>query len=101
MENMTAKREGDLLTVCLKNRLDAMNSSDVQQALEPLLNGIKHLRLDLSNLNYISSAGLRVLLFLRQELEEKNGDMELLHVNQIVMDVFDVTGLLEDLTIVE
>ena len=98
---MTAKREGDLLTVCLKNRLDAMNSSDVQQALEPLLNGIKHLRLDLSNLNYISSAGLRVLLFLRQEMEEKNGDMELLHVNQIVMDVFDVTGLLEDLTIVE
>ena len=101
MESMTAKREGDLLTVCLKNRLDAMNSSDVQQALEPLLNGIKHLRLDLSNLNYISSAGLRVLLFLRQEMEEKNGDMELLHVNQIVMDVFDVTGLLEDLTIVE
>ena len=101
MENMTAKREGDLRTVCLKNRLDAMNSSDVQQALEPLLNGIKHLRLDLSNLNYISSAGLRVLLFLRQEMEEKNGDMELLHVNQIVMDVFDVTGLLEDLTIVE
>ena len=101
MENMTAKREGDLLTVCLKNRLDALNSSDVQQALEPLLNGIKHLRLDLSNLNYISSAGLRVLLFLRQEMEEKNGDMELLHVNQIVMDVFDVTGLLEDLTIVE
>ena len=101
MESMTAKREGDLLTVCLKNRLDALNSSDVQQALEPLLNGIKHLRLDLSNLNYISSAGLRVLLFLRQEMEEKNGDMELLHVNQIVMDVFDVTGLLEDLTIVE
>lgn len=101
MERMTAKREGDLLTVCLKNRLDALNSSDVQQALEPLLNGIKHLRLDLSNLNYISSAGLRVLLFLRQEMEEKNGDMELLHVNQIVMDVFDVTGLLEDLTIVE
>ena len=101
MESMTAKREGDLLTVCLKNRLDALNSSDVQQALEPLLNGIKHLRLDLSNLNYISCAGLRVLLFLRQEMEEKNGDMELLHVNQIVMDVFDVTGLLEDLTIVE
>ena len=42
MENMTAKREGDLLTVSLKNRLDAMNSSDVQQALEPLLDGIKH-----------------------------------------------------------
>ncbi len=46
MENMTVKREGDLLTVCLKNRLDAINAADVQQALEPMLDGIMHLRLD-------------------------------------------------------
>ena len=101
MENMTVKREEDLLTVSLKNRLDAMNSFDVQQALEPLLDGIKHLRLDLADLNYISSAGLRVLLILLQEMENRNGDMKLIHVSQIVRDVFEVTGLLEDLTIID
>ncbi|MBQ8135884.1 MAG: STAS domain-containing protein [Clostridia bacterium] len=100
MENLTVKREGDLLSVSLKNRLDATNSSSVQEALEPQLKGVQHLRLDLSDLNYISSAGLRVLLFLLQEMQNRNGDMELHHVNQMVMDIFDVTGLLEDMPIV-
>ena len=94
MEYFTSNREGDTLSLHLKDRLDTKTSPIVQEAVEPLLNGIRHLKLDMEALNYISSAGLRVLLYLLQTMEE------LYHVNQVIRDVFDVTGLLDVLTIV-
>lgn len=100
MENLNARREGDTLTVYMRDRLDTKTSPIVQEALEPLLDGVMHLKLDMSELNYLSSAGLRMLLYLLQVMEDKKGDMELFHVNKIIRDVFDITGLLEVLTIV-
>ncbi len=100
MEYFTTKREGDILTVNLIGRLDTKTSPIVQEALEPLLAGVAHLKLDMEALNYISSAGLRVLLFLLQTMEDGNGDMELYNVNEVIRDVFDITGLLDVLTIV-
>lgn len=100
MEYFTSNREGDTLSLHLKDRLDTKTSPIVQEAVEPLLDGIRHLKLDMEALNYISSAGLRVLLYLLQTMEDANGDMKLYHVNQVIRDVFDVTGLLDVLTIV-
>ena len=100
MEYFTSKREGDVLTVYLKGRLDTKTSPIVQEALEPLLDGITHLKLDMAELNYISSAGLRVVLFLFQTMEDRNGDLELSHVNEVIRDVFAITGLQSILTIV-
>lgn len=100
MEYFTSKREGDVLTVYLKGRLDTKTSPIVQEALEPLLDGIMHLKLDMAELNYISSAGLRVVLFLFQTMEDRHGDLELRHVNEVIRDVLDITGLLNILTIV-
>jgi len=99
MEYLTSKREGDTLTVCLKGRLDTKTSPIVQEAVEPLLEGIAHLKLDMEGLNYISSAGLRVVLFMLQTMENQNGDMVLYRVNEVIRDVFDITGLLDVLTI--
>ena len=65
-----------------------------------MLGGIDELTLDFEALDYISSAGLRVLLTFEQELEEQGKTMRLCHVNDIIRDVFDVTGFLEILTIV-
>ena len=100
MENMTTKRDGDILMVYMKDRLDTKTSPIVQDALEPLLDGIMHLKLDMSELKYVSSAGLRVILFLLQQMEDRSGDMELYQVNETIRDIFDITGLLDVLTII-
>ena len=100
MLNITKKLEGDTLTVVLEGRLDTITSPKLQSELEPLFGGISRLVLDCEKLNYISSAGLRVLLTFFQELQEQEKKLELCHVNEMIRDVFDVTGFLDILTIV-
>ncbi len=100
MLNIVKKQDGDTLTVKLDGRLDTNTAPDFQTEMEPLLNDISKLVLDFEKLDYISSAGLRVLLTFEQEMEEQEKTLELTHVNDIIHDVFDVTGFLDILTIV-
>lgn len=100
MLNIVKKQDGDTLTVKLDGRLDTNTAPDFQIEMEPLLNDISKLVLDFEKLDYISSAGLRVLLTFEQEMEEQEKTMEVTHVNDIIHDVFDVTGFLDILTIV-
>ena len=100
MLNITKKVEGDTLSVTLDGRLDTKTAPQLQNELEPLLDGISKLVLDFEKVDYISSAGLRVLLTFQQDLAEQGKKMELCHVNEMIRDVFDVTGFLEILTIV-
>lgn len=100
MLDITKKQEGTVLGVALEGRLDTNTAPEFQEELEPMLESITKLTLDCEKLDYISSAGLRVLLTFLQELEEQGKTMELYHVNDIIRDVFDVTGFLDILTIV-
>ena len=100
MLNIVKKQDGDTLTVKLDGRLDTNTAPDFQTEMEPLLNGISKLVLDFEKLDYISSAGLRVLLTFEQEMEEQEKTLEVTHVNDIIHNVFDVTGFLDILTIV-
>ena len=100
MLNITKKQEGTALTVILEGRLDTNTAPEFQAEVEPMLGGINELTLDCEALDYISSAGLRVLLTFEQELEGQGKTMQLCHVNDIIRDVFDVTGFLEILNIV-
>ena len=100
MLNIVKKQDGDTLTIKLDGRLDTNTAPDFQTEMEPLLNDISKLVLDFEKLDYISSAGLRVLLTFEQEMEEQEKTLELTHVNDIIHDVFDVTGFLDILTIV-
>ena len=100
MLNIVKKQEGDVLNVRLEGRLDTNTAPIFQSEVEPLLGGISELALDFEKVDYVSSAGLRVLLTFEQELEEQDKKMVLCHVNDIIRDVFDVTGFLEILTIV-
>ena len=99
MLNLVKKQEGDALRVALEGLLDTNTAPEFQNEIEPLLGGVSRLTLDLEKLDYVSSAGLRVLLLFEQEQEQKGGSMELCHVNDIIRDVFDVTGFLDILTI--
>ncbi len=88
---------GDTLTVVLDGRLDTITSPDLEQALTDLA-GVKHLVLDFTKISYISSAGLRVLLALQKRMGVQ-GDMVVRHVDKMVMEVLEMSGFVDILTI--
>ena len=95
---ITQTKNGTDLTVALEGRLDTMTSPELEQAMRTALDDVDTLTLDLANLVYISSAGLRVLLTLHKRMAGKGG-MKVIHVGEIVQEVFDVTGFSGVLTI--
>ena len=82
----------------LSGRLDTVTAPELEQAFKESLSGITDLTLDFENLEYISSAGLRVLLAAHKTMSAQ-GIMKLVNVNEIVQEVFDVTGFSDILTI--
>ena len=84
-------RSEDKLTVEVIGRLDTLTSRELETKLEPELEGIKELILDLKELQYISSAGLRVLLGAAKAMEGR-GEMTVRNPTEDVMDVFILTG---------
>ena len=95
---MNKTQNGNDLTIALEGRLDTTTAPELEQELKRSLTGIDHLTFDFSKLEYISSAGLRVLLSAQKSMYSKGG-MKITHVNEIVMEVFEVTGFTDILTI--
>ena len=91
------KQNGTALEIALEGRLDTTTAPELEKELNGL-GGVTELTLDLSKLEYISSAGLRVLLSAHKIMSRKGG-MKLTHVNELVQEVFDVTGFADILTI--
>ena len=92
------KQSGNELVVALEGRLDTMTAPELEAELGQVLGGVDSLELYFSKLDYISSAGLRVLLSAHKTMNPKGG-MKVTHVNEIVREVFDVTGFSDILTI--
>lgn len=88
---------GSTLTVTLDGRLDTITSPDLEQSLSDLT-GVAHLVLDFAKISYVSSAGLRVLLALQKRMA-KQGDMVVRHVDKMVMEVLEMSGFVDILTI--
>lgn len=89
---------GTELNVALSGRLDTTTAPQLEETLDASLPGITALTLDFDNLEYVSSAGLRVLLS-AQKTMSKQGTMVICHVCEPVMEVFDMTGFSDILTI--
>ena len=96
--NFEVTREGTALKIALEGRLDTMTAPELEAELNQSMNSAESLTLDFSKLDYISSAGLRVLLSAHKAMSGKGG-MKVTHVNEIVREVFDVTGFADILTI--
>ncbi len=96
--NISKTQEGTHLTIALDGRLDTMTAPRLEEELRTGLAGITDLLFDLSGLDYISSAGLRVLLA-TQKVMTRQGSMTLRHVKPEVMEIFEVTGFIDILTI--
>ena len=92
-------RNGNSLTVAIEGRLDTTTAPQLEAELKASLDGITELTMDLSTLEYISSAGLRVLLS-AQKIMNKQGKMKVTGANETVMEVFEVTGFSDILNIV-
>ena len=96
--NSTFNRNGNELTVALEGRLDTLTSPELEAQLKPELDNTQKLIFDLAELEYISSAGLRVLLASRQKMEGKDG-MIVKNVSEDIMEVFEITGFTDILDI--
>ena len=96
--NIVKTRDGGKLTLTLEGRLDTATAPQLEGELKTSLAGVQKLVLDLEELEYISSAGLRVLLS-TQKTMKKQGSMVVRHVSPIVMEVFEMTGFSDFLTI--
>ena len=91
-------RQGNELNVCLEGRLDTASAPEFEVVVKNELGGVERFVLDLKKLQYTSSAGLRTIL-LAQKTMNKQGEMIIKNVGEGVMEVFEMTGLSDLLTI--
>ena len=95
---MTKNIKGTVLSIALEGRLDTGTAPELEAALNGALSGITELTLDMGGLEYISSAGLRVVLQAQKDMNTK-GSMKLINVSDDIMEIFDITGFIDILTI--
>ncbi len=98
MLNINMNKEDGKAVISLEGRLDTITSPDLEKALVDILPELTELTLDFEKLEYISSAGLRVLLS-AQKAMNKQGKMTVAHVNETISEIFEVTGFTDILTI--
>ena len=96
--NIVKTSEGTKLTLALEGRLDTTTAPQLEAEVRGGLAGVTQLVLDFSQLEYLSSAGLRVLLA-AQKLMNKQGDMVIRRANATIVEIFEVTGFLDILTL--
>ena len=95
---ITKTQNGGTMTVSVAGRLDTTTAPDLEKEFSQALPALQELTIDLKDLDYISSAGLRVLLSAHKTMARKGG-MKIINVNDLVMEVFDVTGFVDILNI--
>lgn len=96
--NITQNRNENQLTLSLEGSLDTTTAPELEKVIKDSLEGVAELVIDMSSLDYLSSAGLRVLLG-AQKTMNKQGCMKVIHVNETIMEIFEVTGFADILTI--
>lgn len=97
--NITTSVDGRGLVVVMRGRLDTLTTPDVQKKIEPLLDSCEKCVLDMADVDYISSAGLRLLLLLHKRMEAKGGELVARQLQPGVRDILEMTGFTSFLTL--
>ncbi|MCQ2567124.1 MAG: STAS domain-containing protein [Mogibacterium sp.] len=90
--------DGEKLELQVKGRLDTTTAPELEEVIKSSLKGVKQLVLDFDELEYVSSAGLRVILGAQKTMNQQ-GEMKLINVIDEIMNVFEITGFVDILTI--
>ena len=98
MLNIEKSIDNGRVTLALEGRLDTVTAPDLENELKKSMEGATKLVLDFSALDYISSAGLRVLLYAEKQMS-RQGEMKVTGVNSTIMEILDVTGFSDILTV--
>ncbi len=96
--NIKKNKEGSALTIAIEGRLETTTAPELEKAVKDSVEGVTNLTFDFSKVDYISSAGLRVLLN-AQKIMNRQGEMKVCNINEIVAEIFEVTGFSDILTI--
>lgn len=96
--NITKKANGNQLCISLEGRLDTTTAPELEKVLSGSLDDVTELIFDMGALDYLSSAGLRILLGAQKQMN-KQGNMKVTNVNETIMEIFEVTGFADILTI--
>lgn len=98
MLDIKKNQNGTALEFALSGRLDTITAPQLEEEIKASLDGVSELVFDFSDLSYVSSAGLRVLLSAQKSMNEK-GSMVVRNVSEEIQEIFDVTGFSDILTI--
>ena len=96
--NINLEKQNDLLVVSLEGRLDTNTSHAFEEVINNINSDTKELVINIKDLEYISSAGLRVLLAAQKKMN-KMGSMKVINVCDSIMEIFEITGFIDILTI--
>lgn len=99
MLSITPTLDGNTLTLALSGRLDTDTSADFDDAVSGASPSVTNLVIDMDDLEYVSSSGLRVLLVATKTMRSRGGDCTLTNVADLIIETFDMTGLLGVFTI--
>jgi len=97
--NIKERKDGNKLIVSVEGRIDTNTSPELLEFFQQHLKDVKELELDLEEVNYVSSAGLRTILF-AQKTMDKQGSMVVSHVSKEIMETFELTCFTDFLTII-
>lgn len=97
--NINVNSEAGKLNLGLEGRLDTSTAGMLEDVLKDKIESVNEIIMDFSSLDYISSAGLRVILGTQKQINAKKGKLIIKNVNQIVMEIFEITGFVDILTI--
>ena len=101
MSDTSFEKQGSTLTVKPKGRLDLISSPVLEKELKEQMDGVQELIMDFTDVEYISSGGLRVLLAVEQELVKKDGSMKVIHANDYIREVFELVGFTDVVNVVQ